>query len=189
VKWQRSQRRYRKILVEIRELLHVHDDRRFLTACGIIRALRRATPEHFEREAIRKTREDAQAIIREIGRIDGLLRSATLAPELRLRLSLDAAVADAPVARLLSALNEVRELCQAGDDNQPSTDQVRTWCARIAYTLMHRYSDERPTSGSPRSTYRVIASLLYEILTGERERDLKRACDDHLRGIRALENE
>jgi hypothetical protein len=90
------------------------------------------------------------------------------------------------VLRLLSALADVREACETGAANQPAEDQVKIWCARIAHTLMFRLSAEKPTSGSPRSTYRLLASLLYEVLTGEAERDLKRACDDHLRLIRAM---
>jgi hypothetical protein len=125
MRWQRPQRRYKEILKEVRGLLRIGDGPRFLPACGIIRALRLTSPEHFEREAIRKTREDAQAIISATDRIEQLLRSSTLAPELRLRLSLDLPAENAPGHRLLTALSEVRDLCQAGDDNQPSADQVR----------------------------------------------------------------
>ena len=185
MKWRR---RYRTILIEVRAQL-TSGDQNFPQICGLIRALRRASPEYFDREAIRNTREDARMVTGAIDRLVGALSSTTLAPELRLRLALDAVADDialnSPTTRLLLALKEVRELCQAGSDNQPSADQVRIWCARIAYILMYRFSEEDPSSGSPLSSYRIIATLLYEILTGERDRDLKRACDDHLRGMKA----
>jgi hypothetical protein len=200
VRWRRPQRRYRELLVRLRTLLNGGDrkllclrigrHRKFRQACGIVRALRQASPDYFDREAIRKTRDDARKIIGLIDRLDEALRSRGLAPELRMRLALevdsDAHAANAPAGRLLVALGEVRELCQAGDDNQPSADQVRIWCARVAFTLMHQFSEEKPTSGSPDSTYRAIAGLLYEILTGERDRDLERACEDHLRSLRSI---
>ena len=91
-----------------------------------------------------------------------------------------------PVPRLIEALNAVRDLCQAGADNQPSTDQVKIWCARIAFTLL-QLLDRESSSGSADSPYRVIAGLLYEILTGEQGRDLKRACDDYLSSIRSMQ--
>jgi hypothetical protein len=192
VRWRPPQRRYREILIEVRRLLD-GSDRKLLQAFGIIRALRGASPEYFDRQAIRKTREDAREIIGALDHLEDLLRSATLGPELRLRLGLDTAgmipehAANAPAWRLMTALNEVRDLCQQGDINQPAADQVRIWCARIAYSLMDRFSTEEATSGSADSPYRVLASLLYEVLTGEAERDLKRACDQHLREMRMLQ--
>lgn len=199
VKWRGPQRRYRNILAELRAALNGGDrqlvqlrvggDQKFRQACAIIRTLRRASPEYFDREAIRKTRDEARDIVRFIDRLDRALRPEALSPELRLRLALEVEArksTNSPGQRLLASLSEVRELCQAGDDNQPSADQVRIWCARIAYSLMHRFSDEPITSGSPDSTYRAIAGLLYEVLTGERDRDLKRACDEHLQGMRSI---
>jgi hypothetical protein len=173
VKWRQSQRRYREILIELREVLRLRagSDQRFLQACGIVRALRQASPDYFDREAIRRTRDDARTIIDLIDRLEQALQPNTLAPEIRLRLALETDVEayaeNAPAGRLLIALSEVRALCRAGDENQPSADQVRIWCARVAFSLMHRFSEEAPTSGSPRSPYRVIAALLYEVLTGE----------------------
>jgi len=191
VKWRRPQRRYRKILIEVRALLGLRagGDRSFQQACGIIRALRRAAPEHLDREAIRKTRDQARTIVGLIDRLEKALTSDGLTAELHLRLALEAqsgSTTNGPAQRLFVALDEVRQLCQAGDENQPAADQVRLWCARIAYSLMSRFSEQEITSGSPDSTYRAIAGLLYEVLTGEADRDLKRACDDHLQGMRSI---
>jgi hypothetical protein len=190
ITWRRPQRRYRSILVRVRELLPGNGDRRRLGAYGVIRALRRANSEYLDREAIRKTREDARAVIGAIAHLDETLRLSTLAPELRLRIGLgisedDVHAANSPAIRLLRSLEEVRALCEEGELNQPPTDQTKIWCARIAFSLMHQFSDEKVTSGSPDSTYRVLTGLLYEVLTGEAERDLKRACDDHLRAMHA----
>ena len=194
VNWRPPQRRYRKILIELRELLQLSaTDRRFLEACGIIRALRRSSPEYLNREAIRKTRDDARTIIDLIDCLEEKLRSQTLAAEIRLRIGLEmgegAHAGNTPAGRLLIALREVRELCHAAETNQPSADPVRIWCASIAYSLMHSFSEEAPTSGSLRSPYRLITALLYEVLTGEAGRDLKRACDEYLRGLRALQSD
>lgn len=199
MRWRRPQRRYREILIEVRARLNgddrkrlglrVDDDRKFREGCEIIRTLRRASPEHFDREAIRKVRDESRVIVGLIDQLQEALELDSMAPELRLRLGMKVeagAAANSPGRRLLFALNEVRELCQVADKNQPPTDQVRIWCARIAYTLMFRFSKEEITSGSPDSTYRAIAGLLYEVLTGEADRDLKRACDDHLRAMRSI---
>lgn len=192
VNWTSTQHRYREILKEM-EGFFDRGEHKVLRAVGIIRALRLTSPEHFDRKAIRKTREDAREITRALDHLDDLLRSATMGAELRLRLGLDQPgllpkhAGNAPAGRLMIALQEVRELCEHGGANQPSADQVRIWCARIAFTLLHLFSNKEPTSGSADSPYRALAGLLYEVLTGEQGRDLKRACDDHLRSLRAAE--
>lgn len=171
--WSRQQLRYREILREIRS--HLCGVGKY----GIIRILRRTSPEFFEREAIRKTREDACAIAAASQKLAELVEQATLAAEMRLRL-------EPEKERLLSALQAVRGICEDAKENQPSDDQVRRWCAKVAFTLMVRFSDKPPTSGSANSPYRVITGLLYEIVTGEAGRDFKRACDDELKDMRPL---
>jgi hypothetical protein len=170
-KWRKEQRRYREILREIRSHLTRNG------MCGVVHLLRRTTPEYLERSAIQKTREDADAIAKSVAKLSELLERATLAPEMQLRLEPEK---DA----LLRGLRAVQEICEQADQNQPPTDQVLTWCARIAFTLLFRFSDKMPTSGSAQSPYRVVASLLYEVLTGEHGHDLNRACDKHLREMR-----
>lgn len=88
--------------------------------------------------------------------------------------------------RLLGSLEAVENICEQADMNQPRDDQVKIWCAKIGFTLMVRFSDGIPTSGSASSPYRIVTGLLYEVLTGEGGRDLKRACDDELRLMRPL---
>jgi hypothetical protein len=157
--------------------------------CGIIRTLRQAAPDYLDREAIRTTRADARTIVQSIADLEDHFRRATLSPELRIRLGLNIVhspdeVDNMPVPRLLVALKAVRDICEAADRGQPSDDQVKIWCAKIAHTLMVRFSKEKPSSGSEQSSYRVIAGLLFEVLTGIRGHDLRRACDDELKAMR-----
>jgi hypothetical protein len=185
--------RYKEILHEIFEHLEVKDTEpdNFHGVCEIIRTLRRAAPDYLDRSSIRKTRDDARTILQSIAELKRHVQRSTLSPELKLRLGLDATgssseIANMPVPRLLETLQIISEICEAADQGQPSEDPVKVWCAKVAHTLMFRFSDERRSSGSPRSSYRIIAGLLYEILTGEAHRDLKRACDNHLRAIRIM---
>jgi hypothetical protein len=123
--------------------------------------------------------------------LECLLRSKTLSPEIQMRLALEQPLPDeymmnSPGFRLLRSLEDVRDACEAAEANQPSEDPVRQWCATTAFTLMHRFSKKEIVSGSPRSPYRALAGLLFEVVTGERGRDLKRACNDHLKAMRPL---
>jgi hypothetical protein len=81
----------------------------------------------------------------------------------------------------LDALHTVRVRCQAGADNQPNADQVKLWCVRTAISLVLDFSKNNPSAGSTKSSYCVIASLLYESVTGEKELQLRRICQDVLR--------
>ena len=53
----------------------------------------------------------------------------------------------------------------------------------FARNLMLAFSRRRVT-GTAEGVYRVIATLLFEVLTGEGDVDLKRACDRVLRDVR-----
>ncbi len=185
-KWRKHQRRYREILQEIRQeligadwLKLTTDRRRFVKAHGIVRTLRKATPEFLDREAIRKTRDDARAIAKAASLLEEQIEYARLSPEMVLRLEPER-------QRLMDCLRAVKHICEDAERNQARDDQIKSWCAKIAFTLLIRFSSEIPTSGSPDSTYRIVTSLLYEVLTGEAGRDLKRACDDHLKIMRPL---
>lgn len=150
--------------------------------------LRQTVPDYFSRDAIRKTRDEARDIDAAIDRVTELLSAKTISPELRLRLGMDtprtgdpAEITNMPVPRLLDALHTVRVRCQAGADNQPNADQVKLWCVRSALNLVLRFSECRPSAGSAKSSYCVIASVLYESVTGEKELQLRRICQDVLR--------
>jgi hypothetical protein len=172
-RWRTEQRRYHEILREIRS--HLSRD----GMCGVVRLLRRTAPDYLTKDSVRKTRDDARTMTQAVERLGELLHQETLSPELRLRLEPER-------ERLLNSLDEVKRICVQAEVNQPGNDPVRIWCARIAFTLLNSFSNETPSSGSADSRYRVITSLLYEILTGEQGRDLKRACDEHLKAMRPL---
>lgn len=173
-KWRKEQHRYLEILREIRSHLAGGDG-----MCSIIRALRLATPEYLERAAIDKTRDEAREIAGLAERMGALLTRSTIAPELRLRMQPE-------MESLLASLEAVRHQCLEAEKNQPSSDQVLLWCASTAFSLVFRFSDKMPTSGSARSPYRVVASLLYEVVAGKQGHDLRRACDAHLKAMRAV---
>jgi hypothetical protein len=173
-KWRKEQRRYRDILREIRSHLNRNG------MCGVVRPLRRATPEFFERRAIQKTSDDALAIAKSAEKLSALLERATLSPEMQLRL-------EPEKGALLRGLRAVQEICEMADQNQPSTDPILLWCASVAFTLLFQFSDKMPTSGSALSPYRVVVSLLYEVLTGKPNHDLRRACGEYLKATRACD--
>ena len=155
---------------------------------GCIDRLRQTVPDYFSRDAIRKTRDEARDIAAAIDRVTELLSAKTISPELRLRLGMDtpltgdpSEIINLPVPRLLDALHTVRVRCQAGADNQPNGDQVKLWCVRSALNLMLRFSKNNPSAGSAKSPYCIIASGLYESVTGGKELQLRRICQDVLR--------
>lgn len=58
----------------------------------------------------------------------------------------------------------------------PEPDRAQRFCAELAYRLVKTFS-ERQVTGSAEGPYHRVASLLFELLTGRPEVDLKRACD------------
>jgi hypothetical protein len=149
--------------------------------------LRELAPNFFKRDAINKTRADAQAIMKAVDHLTELLSAATTSPELLLRLGQHdrlvgsaSDLANRPVPRLIEALLEVRGICQAADENQPGADQVKRWSALIALRLVLDFSDKDPTAGSENTKYCRIAGLLYESATGD-EHNLRHICQDVLR--------
>ncbi len=84
---------------------------------------------------------------------------------------------------LLNPLLQMRADCervvaQIADEQTsgPEFDRGQRFCATLAYRVMERFS-ERPITGNPEGPYNIIASILYEALTGRREIDLRRHCD------------
>jgi hypothetical protein len=144
-----------------------------------INLLREVSEDHFSREAIRKTRDDARALKDEIERLEQMLRCAS--PELQLRLKLN------PVPGwqnpLFAELAAARQECDRAVAGAPQTDEVKKWCARTAFRTIRKFSLHEPT-GTNEGPFRVITGHFYEAVTGKAEQDLKRACDDHLRRVR-----
>jgi len=143
-------------------------DRDVLQAVGKqLRALQAAAPEFLSREAVRKTRASARKILAATMKIEGELAAL---PELRLRLK---------SPQKIELLEEIKRECRAavkGTLGAGRRDQIKEWCARSAFALVVRFSKHRPTSSSADSPYRHIASLLYEAVTGRRDKDFERVC-------------
>jgi hypothetical protein len=65
-----------------------------------------------------------------------------------------------------------------------NTDLLKASCAGKAFLLISALSKKNPTT-TPGQPLRVIAGLLYEIVAKNSEEDLKRACDECVRQMRA----
>ena len=80
-------------------------------------------------------------------------------------------------------LDSLRELCLTAAKAQPGSDLRKEACAQLALGLILEYSGKRPTGGQ-RSPLRVIAGILFEAATREKDADFKRACRTGLRNRR-----
>jgi hypothetical protein len=84
-------------------------------------------------------------------------------------------------------LKRMRKVCAlAGDPrfgSHPNYDPAKHLSAQSAHDLMHQLSDGK-ISGTKDGVFRAITSLLYEAVSGQRDADLKRACDSVLCKIR-----
>jgi hypothetical protein len=142
----------------------------------------RVADDFYSRAAKLKTREDAGDIITIIGRLRRQFR--TVSPELNLRLYLSHR------PKLFHELAMIEQECkraiEAGKNEKGRKDEVKQWCARTAHSLIVRYSEKEPTSGSPKAPFRAIAGLLYGCVHPDRETaDLKRPCDNVLKLFQA----
>ena len=81
-------------------------------------------------------------------------------------------------AKLLRKLHRADLAEQLGRQEPPprATNPLKYRCAREAYFLMDRWSAKAATfsAGGP---YQVVAQKLYEAATGQRDANIKRACD------------
>ena len=140
-----------------------------------IELLRACHFDHFEREAVRHTRDNARELIEIINSLETRLSRAR--PEIKLRLD----------QRASDGLNAIRQACELAEIESLKDgrrDQTKEWCAKLAWGLRVRYAAKRPTINS---TWE-IATLLYQAATGmaaeEEKAALRRACEDHLRRMR-----
>jgi hypothetical protein len=87
----------------------------------------------------------------------------------------------------IAELRRLREICSRaiapGIGHHPNRDAATSTCAHFAGCLMRMLS-ERKITGTKDGAFRTIASLLYEAVSGQKDIDLKRACDDWLRNER-----
>ena len=145
--------------------------------------LRNVNSEIFSRTAVRNTRKGAKLLLTDIKAFEGRVADAT--PELRFRLGLDLPQVEFGTQRLLIELKHFKDECNAAIKAASGRNQLKEWRARIAVSLIVRYSKRKPHSGSAESAYRKISGLLYKAVTGQPPgRDnLKRACDTVLKAM------
>jgi hypothetical protein len=159
------------------ELRPLKADVALATPAAIIESLNRlrsVSPQFFSRQAVKDTRKDARQITGTTQKLNRLLDQAS--PELRLRLKLEPIPGYVPP--LTAALDAALDECAAAVASKASHEnEVMKWCALEAWRLIVTFSDRRPSSGSATSPLRVIASLVYEAVTGIRDKDLRRTCD------------
>jgi hypothetical protein len=83
-------------------------------------------------------------------------------------------------------LKRLREVCAHAADpgfaSHPNYDHAKHLCAWLALGLMRELSDGKIT-GTKDSAFRVVTGLLYEVVSGLPDADLKRACDSVLQNV------
>jgi hypothetical protein len=76
----------------------------------------------------------------------------------------------------VTELKRLREVCAPDIGHHPNYDLAKHLSAEFAHGLMKILSDGKIT-GTEDKAFRAITTLLYEAVSGERDADLKRACD------------
>jgi hypothetical protein len=85
---------------------------------------------------------------------------------------------------LFAELTRLRKVCTIlSFGNHPNFDVAKHQSARSAYDVMEKCSDRKIT-GTENQAFRIITALLYEVVSGQQDADLKRACDVILRRMR-----
>lgn len=83
------------------------------------------------------------------------------------------------LSELVSALSAVGELAHTAAQRVPMKKArdvaEKDACALYAHRLFDEYSPSRPTS-SPKGLFFVVASLMFELMTGRREQNLESSC-------------
>jgi hypothetical protein len=135
-----------------------------------INLLKKTAPDFFARQAVTQTRDNARNVFATVTRLE-----EKISAELRLRLA--------------GSFADIKRECKAaisGSLTRGRGDQVKEWCALSAWRWIVKFSQARPTSGSINSPYREIASLVYEAVTGNQDKDFERTCEAVLKRRRHL---
>ena len=148
-----------------------------------LRLLRSCHRQHFDRKEVNRATNDARDIIALIERLKK--RLAVGPSEIQMRLNMD---------RTRRELNEIRHACELAVTETLTDrrkDQTKQWCVKIAVGLKVRFSKQRRTPTEkwflPTINSVVkVAGLLYEAVTGEADKDLKRICASHLKSLRSI---
>jgi len=135
-----------------------------------ITLLRAVMPEHFTRDAIRRTRDDARDLIKTINKLERqLTRIKRSSPELRIRLGLSE-----PLPWFFADLYWLREQCKTADKVAGKEDRSKRLCVDTAALLIQAYSTKTLTVDRTGE----IASLLFQAATGLKpsKTDFRRLC-------------
>jgi hypothetical protein len=81
---------------------------------------------------------------------------------------------------VLAELARLRILCAQRFGYPPNYDDEKEACAVFAFCMLYELS-ARKITGTENAPFRTITGLLYEVVTGKENMDLKRACDQVLR--------
>lgn len=85
-------------------------------------------------------------------------------------------------------LDKALALTETVTTPDPRSDPVQYPCAETADILIHELSTRWPATGTADSPLHAIASLLYEVVTGQPDQNLKRAVDAMIRSWRGLDS-
>jgi hypothetical protein len=80
------------------------------------------------------------------------------------------------VDAFVTELRRLRKVCAQDYGLHPNYDHAKNLSAEFAYDLMRELSDQNIT-GTEDGAFRTISGLLYEVISGKQDVDLKRACD------------
>jgi len=82
-------------------------------------------------------------------------------------------------------LKRLREVCARVQNYgvHPNYDHAKNLSAQFSYHLIREYSDRKIT-GTVNQPFRTIASLIYEVVSDQKDADLKRSCDEVLHETR-----
>jgi hypothetical protein len=129
--------------------------------CEQIDLLKAATPEHFTRAAVIRTRDDARALIKSLGTLKvQLKRIKRSSPELRIRLG-------GLLPTFLADLAWMHECCEDADRTADKENRCKRRCVETAGFLIKTYSSKRLTI----ERTSAIAGLLHEAVTGSKAGD------------------
>lgn len=146
--------------------------------------------QFFDRRAIRK---HAKKFDRALSKVEELLSSGPGLLNLALfdpRPALQAGDYEYPEVRFRemearriafgAELKRLRDVCARNYGVHPNYDHDKNRSAEFSYYLMQKHSDRKIT-GTENQAFRIITGFVYEIVSGQRDADLKRACDEVIR--------
>jgi hypothetical protein len=131
----------------------------------------------------RAYREQAKKLDKALSNVEALLASSSGTLAWNLFITTPTEFFDKHHTRadaFVTELKRLREVCARDIGHHPNYDLAKHLSGEFAYGLMEILSDGEIT-GTEDKAFRAITTLLYEAVSGERDADLKRACDTAIR--------